>query len=202
MKSVAPILASLILAGCGYVPLDLEENVPTIEDSFPDRELIAFGTSTITRRNAEDTPVCTLEQDIVGWVETELEPVLAGCFGCTENLSLALSATDGAECHSVGDIPTFAIGSMDLLRQVNPDLHDNFEDRELDGADGVPVAFASINWWPNVGHRDTFTPQVVLWNKEDSGLDFAREYIGYSPFAYGLSDGEDVLWSIELSLTE
>lgn len=203
MKLFAPLLASLFLIGCGYVPADLEENVPTVEDAFPDRDQVVFGNSTLRKLDGDFNPICEVEQDIVGWVEEEEEVTVAGCVGCAEIYTLALATTDGGDCHSVGGLPTIAILDFDLLQLVDPDYYDQQRDREPEGADGTPVSFVVSNWIPSVGAQASFEPRAVLHRKADeSGLDFAREYLMFSRFVYGDGDGNFIGWSADLRLTQ
>ncbi len=197
------VAASLLLAGCGYVPVDLEENAPSIEDSFPDRDQVVFGTSTLRKSDDDNNTICEVEQDIVGWIEEEEEVTLAGCVGCAELYTLALITTDGEDCHSVSGLPTIAILDFDLLQLVDGDYYDAVRDREPDGTDGTPVAFVASNWIPSAGAQATFAPRAVLHRKaEDSGLDFAREYLMFPRYRYGDQDGNFVSWTADLRLLE
>jgi hypothetical protein len=208
MKILLPIAVSLVFAGCGYAPEGFEENAPSIEASFPNRDQVVFGTSTLTKwsvdsNNNLDDVICTVEQDIVGWVEEEKDVIYAGCVGCAEMLTLSLATTEGANCHSVGGLPTLAILDFELLQIVDPDLYEFEQDRVPPGADGPPVAFAAVDWIPSYGELDDFVPRAFLHLKlEDSGLDFAREYLLVSPYFYPDENGERINWSADLRLTD
>ncbi|MCP4872480.1 MAG: hypothetical protein GY898_27625 [Proteobacteria bacterium] len=205
MKLFASLItASLFLVGCGYVPADLEENIPSIDDAYPDRDQVVFGTSTLRKTNDDGSTLCEVEQDIVGWVEEDEEVTIAGCVGCAELYTLALATTDGADCHSVSGLPTIAILDFELLQIVDPDFYNQQRDREPEGADGTPVSFVAINWIPSFGAQGTFEPRAVLHRKaEESGLpEFAREYVMFPRYRYGDGDGDWISWFADLRLTE
>lgn len=205
-RLTSSLLALGLFVGCSHPPLQYEENLPQLEDAFPDREQVVFGSSRMYVGYFDNgfVGVCDVDQDIVGWEEQDIEVSVAGCTTCAEAFTLALLTEEGGDCHSVGDLPTLAIAPFGLLQSIDEEYYDDLLDRgPPEGAEGEPVAFASTNWIPSVGAQDEFTPRMALYAKaQDSGLDFQREFIGQSRFVYGIGGGNYVGWSVDLRLTK
>ncbi len=203
MKYVASMIAlGCVLAGCGYTPSDLEENLPQIEDADADRDFVVFGPSELRKSDGDNNTICTVEQDVLGWVETEEEVTIAGCQGCGEVYTLALTTTDGSNCHSVGGIPTVALLPYELLEVADPAYYEGTQDWVPTGATGTAVFFAATNWIPTAGQQTDYEPRALLFEKEEySGLDYEREFFLFSRYRYGDGTGNFVGWTADLRFT-
>jgi len=205
LRFSSTLLALVFAIGCSHPPLQHEENLPSLEDSFPDREQVMFGTSTFTVTEGNGGPfLCDQDFSIIGWAEPDADVSVAGCTGCTEDFKLSLIPEADEGCHSVGGLPTIAIADINMLPVVDESYADYLDGRVPDGADGDAVAFGMVDWSPSTGNQDSFSPVLALYLKEqDSGLpDFRREYLGVGRFYWGLGDGTGVTWRMDIRLLE
>jgi hypothetical protein len=194
-SSLAAVAVAALLTGCTYQPLASEENLPELSDAVLDHDILVVGEAWMPFGPWTDDGFqqqCEVSYDVQGWA-AQVSAADAGCAGCSENYTLALTENDDSDCDWViPGAPTIAITPKAFFP---PDRISDWSDYYIneyvpEGADGTAIAFARSNWDVR-GERDEFDALFGVFNHTDEPPDgyarslFVSEIWFYNTQNYG-----------------
>jgi len=165
--------------GCGYQPLGLAENHPSVGDSIIERDIVLCGENRFEVGEYVDNVFredCRLTSRLKGWVESG--PAVDGCPSCSEIYGLTVLDTEveyfngqidqeESECN-FGLAGGFGL-AFAPVEQFPIDDSDGFfswlNEHEPDEAAGTAVRYALTNWSPS-GSSD-WTARLGLFDSAD-----------------------------------
>lgn len=192
MRTVAPPLLStvvgLVLVGCTYAPLQVDEFRPSVEESALEREFVVFGTASFRYLAFGDNggvEICTVESTVEGYVPDE---VPEGCQGCSEHYSLILTEDENDCDWGVTGVVSIGFDALESFPAADyPEWWNVMEENDA-------VGFVRTDWTP--AGAGNWEPRLSLYEDEDGDwedLGFARGYTAQSyyvfPSAYTVNVG-------------
>jgi hypothetical protein len=204
-----PLLASLIvlLAGCEFVPLGLEDARPVFEDAPLNHDIVLFGEAEFSygyvNNNGGLTIDCRIEAEVEGWKIEDLEPSATPCDDCAIAFEMVFSevqTVEGGCDEPIRGAASIAVMPMEYLPTTFSDAaRERYQTWQPDGTDGPAVQIASTNWHPS-GSQDWDVELAVFDPANPSDEDWAWQFYARTPYYSRLASGDYADWAVNLRL--